>query len=92
VQRAENDRRGIIPQTSRVRIGEGHPTIRHPQNTLPDDLGLPEINDATKENLKARYEGYNPAELHREITRLQKKLLKMVISNAPHNSPFESVS
>jgi hypothetical protein len=32
-----------------------------------------EISDAIKENLKARYEGYNPAELYREITRLQEK-------------------
>jgi hypothetical protein len=38
------------------------------------------ISDAIQENLKARYEGYNPRELHREITRLQKKLLKMVTS------------
>jgi hypothetical protein len=71
----------VMKQISKVRIGskviKRYDTPKTPYQRI---LDCPEISDAIKENLKARYEGYNPRELHREITRLQKKLLKMIIS------------
>ena len=33
-----------------------------------------------KEKIKQVYAGLNPAELHREITRLQNKLLKIILT------------
>jgi hypothetical protein len=66
-------------------LAENHPTIRSPQNTQPEDPGLSEISDAIQENRKARHEVYNPKELHREITRLQKKPVMMVISKKEKN-------
>lgn len=38
------------------------------------------IDSAIKRNLKRRYEGLNPAELKRNITKLQNKLIRLVTS------------
>jgi hypothetical protein len=79
----------VMKQISKVRVGSK--VIKRydiPKTPYQRILDCPEISDAIKENLKARYEGYNPAELHREITRLQKKLLKMVISKKEKEKKF----
>ena len=43
-------------------------------------LESPEVPEQYKEKIKQVYAGLNPAELHREITRLQNKLLKIILT------------
>jgi hypothetical protein len=60
------------PQISKVKIGRKSPTKRYPLNTLPEDPGLPRGQRCHQREPKSQYEGYNTAELQREIIRLQK--------------------
>ena len=61
-----------------VRTG-GHVLRRHHPALTPYErlLRSADIEQAVKDQLKARYETLNPAQLYRDIERLQKKLLKL---------------
>lgn len=43
-------------------------------------MDMPDINPKTRQRLKSEYATLNPAQLKREITRLQEKLFKTVAS------------
>lgn len=58
-----------------AKVKKKHDEARTPYRRL---MEMPDINPKTKKRLEAEYATLNPAQLKREITELQKKLLKTV--------------
>jgi len=69
----------VMKQISKVRVGskiiKRYDTAKTPYQRL---LESPHISATEKRKLKEQYECLNPAELHREIVRLQEQLIEMV--------------
>lgn len=69
----------VMKQVSRVRIGsrviKKYDTPKTPYQRV---LEAPDVSNVIKEELRSQYDRLNPAELHREIVKLQNKLIEMV--------------
>jgi len=69
----------MMKQVSKIRIGskvtKRYDTAKTPYQRL---LESPHISDKLKARLKGQYESLNPAELHRQIVRLQEQLIEVV--------------
>jgi hypothetical protein len=70
----------VMKQVSKMRAGskvmKRYDTAKTPYQRV---LEASEVSDAIKERLKIQYKELNPAELHRQIVRLQNKLIEMAI-------------
>lgn len=68
----------VMKQVSKIRVGskviKRYDTAKTPYQRVLDSG----VRNAVKEELKRHYSRLNPAELHREIVRLQNKLIEMV--------------
>lgn len=69
----------VMKQVSKVRIGsrviKRYDTPKTPYQRV---LEANNVSDAIKKELRRQYKELNPAELHRQIVRLQNKLIEMV--------------
>lgn len=69
----------VMKQVSKVRIGSR--VIKRydiPKTPYQRVLEAPDVSHVIKEKLRRQYKELNPAELHRQIVRLQDKLIEMV--------------
>jgi len=71
----------VMKLKSKERIGSKIKKIYDtPRTPYQRVLESPEVPEQYKEKIKQVYAGLNPAELHREITRLQNKLIKIALN------------